>query len=265
QVIGKEHPNTLLISLISSQVDADRMDYLLRDAYNCGVSYGNYDMERLLRSMIVVNGKIAFKESGIHAIEDYMFARYHMYWQVYLHPTASSFEIILSKVLARIKQLMNENYQFKTDLQLLRPFASTKQISIKDYLALDEASLIHYFALLNNEEDPILSNLTDCFNNRKLFKYLKIKDEEAGNKIIERVETNPLLQQYYFEKEVVSSGFYQYYGQLNPQSILISTKEKDLVELHKVSSLVNAIVASAMLKKEMNLYFHQNYQGLING
>ena len=51
QVIGKTYPNKQVISLISSQIDADRMDYLQRDAYFTGVSYGHFDMERILRVM----------------------------------------------------------------------------------------------------------------------------------------------------------------------------------------------------------------------
>ena len=50
-VIGKTYPDKLVVSLISSQIDADRMDYLQRDAYFTGVSYGHFDMERILRVM----------------------------------------------------------------------------------------------------------------------------------------------------------------------------------------------------------------------
>src|SRR5699024_3906548 len=49
QVIDRTHANKLVVSMISSQIDADRMDYLQRDSYYTGVSYGNFDMERILR------------------------------------------------------------------------------------------------------------------------------------------------------------------------------------------------------------------------
>ena len=51
EVIAKTYENKLVVSLISSQIDADRMDYLQRDAYFTGVSYGHFDMERILRVM----------------------------------------------------------------------------------------------------------------------------------------------------------------------------------------------------------------------
>lgn len=257
-VIDKTHPNKLLVQLISSQLDADRMDYLLRDAYNCGVSYGNYDMERILRSMCVDNGILAFKESGVHALEDYIFARYHMYWQVYLHPTANSYEIILTKILKRVKELILEDYQFKTNIDLLMPIAKD-EISVQNYLLLDESTLIYYFARFQDEEDSILANLCDCFINRHLFKHLDLKDIKQGEDIISGVETDPLKKEFYFEILIVKNKFYRYYGDINSQSILVKKKTGELVELYEVSDLVSAITNSAKEKEEKKLFYHQNY------
>lgn len=258
-VIDKTHSNTLMIQLISSQVDADRMDYLLRDSYNCGVTYGNFDLERLLRSMVVVNNKIAFKQSGVHAIEDYIFARYHMYWQVYLHPTANSFEIILTKILRRVKELMQNGYKFKIDIKYLEPFIQIDELSVDDYLALDESIINYYFAQFKHEDDAILAELCYCFLNRKLFKHIDIIDFEKGNQIIKECENNSEKITYYFEKQTIKSKFYDYYGDLNPQSIVILTKENKSIELYDASNLVNAIVESAKQKQESKLYFHKDY------
>lgn len=257
-VIDKTHPNKLLVQLISSQLDADRMDYLLRDAYNCGVSYGNYDMERILRSMCVDNGILAFKESGVHALEDYIFARYHMYWQVYLHPTANSYEIILTKILKRVKELILEDYQFKTNIDLLMPIAKD-EISVQNYLLLDESTLIYYFARFQDEEDSILANLCDCFINRHLFKHLDLKAIKQGEDIISGVEADPLKKEFYFEILIVKNKFYRYYGDINSQSILVKKKTGELVELYEVSDLVSAITNSAKEKEEKKLFYHQNY------
>ncbi|MEG0364082.1 MAG: HD domain-containing protein [Erysipelotrichales bacterium] len=260
-VIKKEHPNKILIQLISSQVDADRMDYLLRDAYNCGVSYGNFDLERLLRSMIVVDNQIAFKNSGVHAIEDYIFARYHMYWQVYLHPTANSFELILTKILRRFKELILSGYQFKTDLKYLKPFIEIDKIKIEDYMHLDESIINYYFREFSNEEDEILSELSHCFLERKLFKHRDIKNSDEGLELINKFETNESKQEYYFGIQTIKRKIYDYYGELNPQSILIKEKDGSIRELYDSSNLVNAIVESAKQKTESKLYFHQNYMG----
>ena len=94
-VIEKTYPDQLIVSLISSEIDADRLDYLLRDSYFTGTPYGEIDLERILRTMRVENGKVVFKYSGMHALEDYLFSRYQMYWQVYLHDCSLSFNSLI--------------------------------------------------------------------------------------------------------------------------------------------------------------------------
>ena len=83
---SKTYHKPIVVSLVSSQMDADRMDYLLRDAYFTGVNYGTFDLERILRVLRPHQGRIVVKESGMHAVEDYLMSRYQMYWQVYFHP-----------------------------------------------------------------------------------------------------------------------------------------------------------------------------------
>ena len=71
-VIRHESTNPILSQLISSQLDADRFDYLIRDAYFTGTKYGEFDMERILRTMRVENGRVVVKESGVYAVENYI-------------------------------------------------------------------------------------------------------------------------------------------------------------------------------------------------
>ena len=113
EVIGKTSQNKLVVSLISSQIDADRMDYLQRDAYYTGVSYGHFDMERILRVMRPREDFVVFKKSGMHAVEDYIMSRYQMYWQIYFHPVTRSAEVILTKILHWAKDLYHDGYKFK--------------------------------------------------------------------------------------------------------------------------------------------------------
>jgi uncharacterized protein len=115
EVIAKTYKNKQVISLISSQIDADRMDYLQRDAFYTGVQYGHFDMERILRVMRPREDQVVIKYSGMHAVEDYIMSRYQMYWQVYFHPVTRSAEVILSKILHRAKALYENNYSFQAD------------------------------------------------------------------------------------------------------------------------------------------------------
>jgi uncharacterized protein len=171
-VIAKTYENKLIVSLISSQIDADRMDYLLRDAFYTGVSYGQFDMERILRVMRPMEDQAVFKHSGMHAVEDYIMSRYQMYWQVYFHPVTRSAEVILSKILHRAKKLLAEGYDFQqTPKHFLSLFEST--MTLEEYIRLDESIIFYYFQAWEQEEDAILRDLCRRFMDRRLFKYVE--------------------------------------------------------------------------------------------
>lgn len=95
--------NEVLKGMISGEVDCDRMDYLLRDSYFCGVAYGQYDLDWLISAMSVeeVDGRfiVTLSENGVRAYEDMLLARYHMIDQVYYHKTKAGFEYYLSQAI----------------------------------------------------------------------------------------------------------------------------------------------------------------------
>jgi uncharacterized protein len=94
--------------LISGQLDADRMDYLLRDSLHCGVSYGRYDWERLAYTVIAVpptvegGPRVGVTEGGWHAAEGLIVARYFMFTQVYFHKTRVIYDHHLQNALSAL-------------------------------------------------------------------------------------------------------------------------------------------------------------------
>ncbi|KGX86489.1 HD domain-containing protein [Pontibacillus litoralis] len=257
-VINKTYENKLVVSLISSQIDADRMDYLQRDAYFTGVSYGHFDMERILRVMRPMEDQVVVKESGMHAVEDYIMSRYQMYWQVYFHPVTRSAEVILTKVLHRAKQLYEEGYTFKCAPVHFETFFKGEP-DLQAYLKLDEAITLYYFQMWQEEEDPILSDLCWRFVNRKLFKYVEFNPNTQMN---EWMELYKLFQKagmdpdYYLVVDSSSDLPYDFYrpgeeGERLPIHLLLPNKE--LQELSRKSEIVEAI--SGKKRTDHKLYF----------
>lgn len=184
-VIAKTYEDQLVVSLISSQIDADRMDYLQRDAYFTGVSYGHFDMERILRVMRPIEDQVVIKSTGMHAVEDYIMSRYQMYWQVYFHPVTRSAEVILSKILHRAKYLFEtKDFEFKLEPTHFMSFF-TGNVSLEEYLKLDESIVHYYFQLWQQEDDEILSDLCERFMNRRLFKYIEFNPNLQMNEWME--------------------------------------------------------------------------------
>ena len=100
--ILNKNSRQLFMQIISGEIDADRIDYLLRDSYFSGVSYGLFDKEHLLKNLcfFIEDGEciLALKQNGIKAFEHYLFCRYQMYLQIYTHKKNTFFEAVLQEL-----------------------------------------------------------------------------------------------------------------------------------------------------------------------
>src|SRR5690625_4953619 len=256
-VINKTYHDKLVTSLISSQIDADRMDYLLRDAYYTGVSYGNFDMVRILRVMRPTEDQVVIKSTGMHAVEDYIMSRYQMYWQVYFHPVTRSAEVILTKIFHRVKYLFENNYAFKEEPHLIKNIF-TKNIAVEDYLALDESVVYYYFQLWQEELDPILSDLCERFVNRRLLKYIEYDPSEQADdleqlkRLFMKVGIDP---DYYIAVDSSTDLPYDFYQSDDAERVPISLlmPNGELKELSMHSDVVEAI--SRKKRTDHKLYF----------
>lgn len=258
-VIAKTYEDKLVVSLISSQIDADRMDYLQRDAYFTGVSYGHFDMERILRVMRPIEDQVVIKSTGMHAVEDYIMSRYQMYWQVYFHPVTRSAEVILSKILHRAKYLYEtKEFEFKLEPTHFISFFTGKP-SLEEYLKLDESIVHYYFQLWQDEDDEILKDLCERFMNRRLFKYIEFNPNLQMN---EWMELYRLFQHagidpdYYLVVDSSSDLPYDFYRPGEEEERLpihLLMPDNRLKELSRHSDIVESI--SGKKRTDHKLYF----------
>ena len=257
-VINKTYPNPLIISIISSQLDADRLDYLLRDAYFTGAPYGEIDVERILRTMRVVNNKIVYKVSGMHAIEDYLMSRYQMYWQVYLHSTGRSFDLVIQNMLRRVRELIFSGYEFKRPLGALKDLFLEEDPSVETYLKFDDSTISYYASLFTDEEDEILRDFADRFINRRLLKEVHYTPNDETNEKRKQVKEymielgiNP---DYYLLTDHSVKTPYDYYGHKTnclPDCIELLMRDGSIQEISEVSTIIIAVKP----KQEHKVYF----------
>jgi HD superfamily phosphohydrolase len=114
-----------LRQIIHGPVDADQMDYLLRDAYYTGVAHGTIDLDRLLQTIGVFHGDLVVDKSGMVAVEGLLVARALMYTSVYFHKTVRIAEMMLCKAVEMADESVLGNLQADTDCSL-----SAKLISL---------------------------------------------------------------------------------------------------------------------------------------
>ncbi len=158
--------------IVSSQLDADRMDYLLRDSLMTGVKYGIFDLEWILKSLEIdqENDRLFVSARGIYAVEDYLQARYYMYRQVYFHRTLRSAESVLQSLLHRAIALFREG----ADVFVVKntPFDRVfrgERFSLAEHLSFDDADVLFHIKRWKNSDDRILADLSRRFLDRDLF------------------------------------------------------------------------------------------------
>ena len=254
-IIEHNHPNDILNQIISGQLDADRMDYLLRDSYFSATSYGQFDLERILRTMRVrkidENKKaLVVKYTGIHSVEDYIMARYQMYWQVYYHPVARSYEAVFIQLFNRLKDIFKENKEYFSDMKVLIPFLEKNVVSVEEYFKLDENSLLYCCSLIQNKDDEIAADLARRLQNRRLFEYVDYSEENLAQ-IKNMLKEQNLDEKYYLRVENVEASVYSPY---KGRKILIEQLDGKIVALEKASTIVESITKGET-KREGTIFY----------
>ncbi|MBW5449060.1 HD domain-containing protein [Cohnella sp. CFH 77786] len=262
-VICKTYERPIVVSLVSSQMDADRMDYLLRDSYFTGVHYGAFDLGRILRVLRPYKGNIVVKESGMHAVEAYLMSRYQMYWQVYFHPVTRSSEIVLRSIFKRARALHDSGYKFGFLLPPLRSlFDGT--LTVREYLELDEAMVQTAFGQWKHEQDPILSDLCRRFLNRDLYKYIPMasRDESWLAELRDEWRRIGLDPDYYLEVDTPTDLPYDVYkpetkqgGEDKPPILLLDDKG-GLTEISAKSEIIRSI--AGLQRGKYHVYYPED-------
>ncbi len=175
QVYLKQYALPCISQLVSSQLDCDRLDYLMRDSYFTGASYGKLDLDRILMAFDYdpVSQQLVVAQKGQAAIEHYLVVRYFMYAQVYNHPKNLAATWGLQRIIQRAKQQLSNIY---TDdiLTAWLTESGTTQLSLEQYLGADDGVLLYHLHRWRQSSDATLSDLCRRHLDRDLLKALDI-------------------------------------------------------------------------------------------
>ncbi|MGB0589867.1 MAG: HD domain-containing protein [Myxococcota bacterium] len=169
-----------LYELVSSQLDADRLDYILRDGRMTGVKIGSYDLERILAMLDVVDGHLAVHAGGQAAVEGYLLARFHMYQQVYLHKTSRGAERVLVETLKRASELFREGQgPAHWPTGALGTLLEGRSLSPMEFVSLDDYELWMSLKAWVDDPDRVLSDLARALVHRHLWKTAQLPVGES--------------------------------------------------------------------------------------
>ena len=255
-ILLKKHKFPLIEQLLSSQVDIDRMDYLERDAYFTGTAYGHIDVDRLIRSMRIIDKKVVFKYSGIHAIENYLIARYHMYWQVYYHPVARTYEVILEKIYLRIKDLISEGYVFSADITPIKRVIDNVN-DLEAYLEIDDYYINGLIKAFIHSDDFYLRTLSSDFLNRNIWERIDVSDDnkEFIDSIISHMNKNDA--RYFTSSRTVTQSTYRDSGEVINENVFILSEDGTISNIKKQSKIINSLIHAGN-KKDLKFFYRNN-------
>lgn len=221
------YPEPIYHELLSSQLDVDRMDYLLRDSLFTGTKYGVFDLDHIIYNLKPFFEKnldhwvCAISPKGIEAVNGYLFGRYFTYWQVYLHHTVRANEVLLRVVLKRAQQIFSESpekLEIPGNLRFLFNNSAEHNCSTEEfidaYLDIDDYDFYHAIKMWCHSQDNILADLAQRFINRHPFKAFDHPGEGALFKRITKLVQSTYGDDwlwYIHEDTPSNQGYYSLY------------------------------------------------------
>lgn len=269
----------LVSQLVSSQLDADRLDYLVRDAYFTGVQYGQTDVHRIANTLTIWHGKgndpfnetAVVKLKGINAIEDYILGRHLMYKGVYYHKISRGMELLLVNLFKRASKLEDKI----TNLSKIIDINSKTTPEL--LYNMDDNTCFALFHEWTKSSDSILQDISKRILERGRLasihipsqKYLKL-DFGKESKIAQIVDKAGFPSEYYLAKDTEIKSPYKEYnteeledGSFSPtEHIMIRTSDTKLQEVSRLSAVIDTLSKSQI--DEVTLFFPEEVLPEVN-
>jgi len=250
-VEGKFQP-AALGQLVSSQLDVDRMDYLLRDSLMTGAKYGIYDLEWIINALAIdeVNDRIYVAARGLYAVEEYLQARYYMFRQVYFHRTLRSAEAVLRAILRRALKLLESGQAvwYAPDTAFEKVLRRSS-LAITEYLEVDDSDVLFHVKQWQRSEDKILADLSRRFTGRRLFKAIDLDMPvaeqpeflSAARACVVRAGYDP--DYYFIEDRASDVPYYNYYtaAGAEPKSLIYVEDGYSRPSIREISEVSNVV------------------------
>ncbi|MBN1175837.1 HD domain-containing protein [Candidatus Woesearchaeota archaeon] len=230
-IVEKDHPYH---KLLSSVIDVDKLDYMVRDSYFCGVGYGNSDMERIVRSLSVEDGKLVIDPKLVSSVEHVITGRISLYKATYFHPACRAKDALMESIFNCAKDLYQSGEDIFVD-ELLSRFLD-QSFNIQDFLHMTDTIVEYHIHVWCSSKNPVLYDLANRFFYRKSFvaRDLSLVDSEYVKERKERVAKKYLLPLYFHEDNIVK-GVYE-------NEVYVKKPSGELVALSKFSEHIAGII-----------------------
>lgn len=264
EIFKGAYHHQFLHALVSSQLDTDRLDYLKRDSFFTGVSEGVISTDRIIEMLNVVNDELVIDIKGLYSVEKFLVARRLMYWQVYLHKTVVSSEMLLRNIIKRARLLtMSGSSVWGTPALLY--FLQTDYFKLEgkmleQFAMLDDNDMTAAIKFWQNHPDKVLSRLSRMYVQRDLYK-IKLQSmpfseqeiESCRKQVQKKLGVSKEESAYFVVSDVLSNNAYK------PDSgkITVLDKTGQTTDIAQVSDMFDHEMLSRTVKKYFLCFPHE--------
>ena len=237
-----------LKEIVSSQLDVDRMDYMIRDQANSGAQIGGFDSARVIRALRVGdNGHLYAKQWGLPAIEAYLVTRYHLYNQVYFHKVNQLTQEYLVRVLSRARELAQDGKLSLSDS--LQNMLCNEKLSVKEYVRLTDADINGVLMDWADNEDAVLSGYARRLVSRRDYhKSIRIGELTAEMSSVVIPKLLPIVEEAGFSDADIITASIRKKGYMPYSQGIVLEDGRDVVES-------SPLIQSLTLSSEQALIF----------
>lgn len=194
KILEKKHPYW---QLISSTIDVDKLDYMARDSYFAGVSYGVAEVDFIIQHTYVKDDKIVIRPSALSSVEDLITQRVNLFKTVYYHKIAVEYDFLFKKIFERVGEILkNKTEELHVNRHMRAFFEKTN--TLENHQALNDAIVIAHITEWSEAKDKILNDLCNRFLSRTKFKVVNLEHKKINVSKIKKEVSKKYDLKYYF-------------------------------------------------------------------
>tara|TARA_Y100001968_G_scaffold61627_1_gene52385 strand:+ start:1368 stop:2627 length:1260 start_codon:yes stop_codon:yes gene_type:complete len=239
---SRKSSKKIITSLISSQIDCDRLDYLMRDSYTTGTRYGHLDIDRIISSMTIApDGDIAIHPKGLMAVEHYLVIRNLMYRSVYNHRLNEVCNWLLEQIIKTARNIGQKNIW--ADKNMAQWLWNHQEMSIESFLSNDDIITGYHISRWQESSYVNLSTLCNRFLKRNLLKALNISSFSYETRLEALAKARRLSEKYLLDPDISCGLREQIVKSYHPYKYGLRLWDGNKLEaLEKVSPLVERLI-----------------------
>lgn len=240
--------------IVSSQLDADRCDYLLRDAHMTGIEVGRYDLARITTMLEHDETGLFVDVRAFESIEGYLIARYHMYRLVYFHRAVRAAEAMLQRLFAQARRLIEQGDRQVGGADALGSLMRGESVSATAYADVGDYDAWALVSRWRSHGDPILGRLARDLMERRLLRTSErtagddgtFADDDALLALIEE-QLSPAERMLFFVDEARDTPYRPYQPHLRPtdRPIRIRDRNGKIFHIEERSPVVRALAEAS--------------------